>query len=196
MLSNIRKGTGPCWYCSGVAPLDPEVAVADMRAAGVEPLEPYPGSGKPWRSRCYTCEHEASPTLNNVRSGHHPCKYCSSRGFDGTKSGVAYLFRHDDHHALKVGITNDRIERLIEHEREGWSLVEMWNFGVGADARYVEVAVLDAWSTYDYGVSRVDMPQGGYTETVSLEDVTEAEALALIEAAIAALSETETHELS
>ena len=113
--------------------------------------------------------------------------YCSSRGFDGTKSAVVYLFRHDGHGALKVGITNDRIERLIQHEREGWSLVDMWSFDVGADARYVEVAVLDSWSDYEYGVTEDEMPQAGYTETVSLDDVSEADAIALIERTVASL---------
>ncbi|MCD9880852.1 hypothetical protein [Streptomyces guryensis] len=28
------------------------VAVAVMIAAGLEPLEPYPGRGTPWRCRC------------------------------------------------------------------------------------------------------------------------------------------------
>jgi hypothetical protein len=95
-----------------------------------------------------------------------------------------YLFRHDDYHALKVGITNDRIERLLAHEKEGWSLVDMWSFDVGADARFVEVYVLDAWSDYEFGVTEEEMPQSGYTETVDLNDVSEAEAVAMIEAAI------------
>jgi DNA-directed RNA polymerase subunit RPC12/RpoP len=255
-LDGVRRGRG-CRHCSGNVRLDPDVAIADMRAAGVEPLDPYPGKDSPWRSRCLTCGkevsprlggirnsgqrackycfkdwlgerflgdpdeaaqemreagaeplepytnvrtawrcrcltcgHEVSPRLNNVRSGSHPCMYCSSRGFDGTKSGVVYLFRHDKHRALKVGITNDRIERLIQHEREGWSLVDMWSFDVGADARYIESAVLTAWEAYEYGVAEEDMPQAGYTETVSLDDVSEAEALALIESEVARLAES------
>lgn len=158
-----------------------------MRAAGAEPMEPYQGSGIPWRCRCLTCGHEITPRLGNVRSGNRPCKYCSSRGFDGTQPGVVYLFRHDGHGALKVGITNDRIERLIAHERQGWSLVDFWSFDTGADARYVEVAVLEAWGNYAYGVVEDDMPQAGYTETVSLDDVSAAEAVALIKSAIADL---------
>jgi hypothetical protein len=60
----------------------------------------------------------------------------------------------------------------------------MWSFDVGSDARFVEVAVLDAWSEYEYGVTEEEMPQAGYTETVSLNDVSEAEAVTTIEAAI------------
>ena len=56
--------------------------------------------------------------------------------------GILYLFRHDDLRALKVGITNQTIDRLTKHERFGWTLVDLWFHDVGEDARLVEEAVL------------------------------------------------------
>ena len=52
-----------------------ERACEEMRAAGWEPLEPYPGVSGKWRSRCTTCGSESSKTLANVRIG-RGCKVC------------------------------------------------------------------------------------------------------------------------
>jgi hypothetical protein len=59
--------------------IDPEVAVAEMQAAGVEPLEPYPASNAPWRSRCHTCGNEVSPRLNDIRQGGGACWFCAGK---------------------------------------------------------------------------------------------------------------------
>jgi recombinational DNA repair protein (RecF pathway) len=184
-LASIRGGRSGCAYCAGSALTDLRVAVAEMRAAGVEPLEPYANVDEPWRSRCLTCAHEVSPTLASIRAGQGGCRYCAEYGFQHDKPGTLYLIRHTERHALKVGITNDTTQRLLRHERLGWSLVDLWFFDVGADAFDAEQTVLDAWDEYEYAVAAEDMPHGGHTETVSLDDVSEAEAVALIEAATA-----------
>ncbi len=57
--------------------LDPDAAAAIMRKAGVDPLDAYQNSYKPWRCRCRTCGHEVTPRLDNVRSGHSACGYCA-----------------------------------------------------------------------------------------------------------------------
>jgi hypothetical protein len=49
-LGGIRAGRG-CRYCAGQGPIRAEDAVTQMRAAGMEPLEPYPGITQPWRCR-------------------------------------------------------------------------------------------------------------------------------------------------
>ncbi|MEU1376936.1 LysR family transcriptional regulator [Streptomyces triculaminicus] len=46
--SSRPSGWRGCAHCSGRARIDPEAAAAVMRAAGLEPLEPYPGSDKHW----------------------------------------------------------------------------------------------------------------------------------------------------
>lgn len=48
-----------------------------MRAAGLEPLEPYPGSSTPWQCRCTTCGRKTSPTYSNVNSGSRGCRFCA-----------------------------------------------------------------------------------------------------------------------
>lgn len=58
-----------------MAGLDPEKAVEEMLSLGLTPLEPYPGSGKPWRS-LHTCGRESSPRLAMARRGVAVCKFC------------------------------------------------------------------------------------------------------------------------
>lgn len=50
-----------------------------MRAAGIEPLDPFPGSRKPWRGRCVAKGHVTSPTLYGINEGRHPCLYCAGK---------------------------------------------------------------------------------------------------------------------
>lgn len=74
-LNAIRQGTG-CKFCMAGRPADPD---AEMRAAGFEPLEPYPGDAhKPWQCRCSTCGSESLPRLNSVRRG-TGCGFCARR---------------------------------------------------------------------------------------------------------------------
>jgi len=56
--------------------IDPLVAAADMRAAGVQPLVAYPGSNVPWACRCLTCGALVSPRLDSVRAGQGGCRRC------------------------------------------------------------------------------------------------------------------------
>ena len=50
-----------------------------MRAAGFEPLVPYPGTKKPWKSRHLACGQALAPTLDTVRSRGTACRACSAK---------------------------------------------------------------------------------------------------------------------
>ena len=52
-----------------------------MVAAGLEPLEPYPGSKLPWRSRCVTCDRMSNPRYSNVLQG-SSCGWCTGHRVD------------------------------------------------------------------------------------------------------------------
>jgi len=57
-----------------------DVAVAMMREAGLEPLEPYPGAGsRKWRCRCGRCGAEVAPRLGSIRRGFSGCIHCGHR---------------------------------------------------------------------------------------------------------------------
>jgi hypothetical protein len=55
-----------------------EKALQVMKAANLEPLVRYPGSGKPWRSRCLRCKHLVSPRYNSVQQTGSGCRYCGA----------------------------------------------------------------------------------------------------------------------
>jgi len=61
--------------------LDPKVAEKVALKAGFKPLEPYVGSGKPWKCKCLKCGKCPSPTLDTMRQG-YKCAYCAKRKID------------------------------------------------------------------------------------------------------------------
>lgn len=82
-LANVRRGQSVCRHCSyrgssAKQRMSENDAAAVMRAAGLEPLEPYPGSGTRWLCRCATCDSEVRPTLDRVRQG-KGCAVCGRR---------------------------------------------------------------------------------------------------------------------
>jgi hypothetical protein len=84
---NIQQGWGGCRNCEQAASAarqrGPEdAAVADMRAAGLEPLESYRNVMTPWRSQCQACGREVSPLLNNIRKGQGGCIWCTQGAVD------------------------------------------------------------------------------------------------------------------
>ncbi|MGY1583252.1 hypothetical protein [Streptomyces sp. MN13] len=75
-LGNIRKGQFGCLYCAGRF-VDPEAAAEVMRAAGLRPLEPYPGSDRKWRCVHEPCGREVTPRYVRINGGGGPCRFCS-----------------------------------------------------------------------------------------------------------------------
>lgn len=78
--ANIRAGQGGCVYC---ARRSSATAVEQMRAAGFEPQETYPGIREPWTCRCMTCGKTVTPRLHHiVYGGSGGCKWCGRRAVD------------------------------------------------------------------------------------------------------------------
>ena len=107
--------------------------------------------------------------------------------FDFTRPAILYLLRHAEWPTYKIGVTNEDTGRLEAHEGAGWELVESRTAN-GEIAYEVEQTVLAWWrNELQLGpyLSREQMPQGGWTETVSSEAVDLAEVTTFIDAAIA-----------
>lgn len=169
----VRGGTaGPCGYC-GKRLVDPAEAAELMRSAMLEPLEPYPGARIPWKCRCLRCDRFVTPTQNTVKQGFGGCRWCQDSGFKLAAPANVYLIVHVLHGAAKVGITNTRGARLKLHSSHGWEAVAVVPMP-GMRAAAIEADILDWWRT-DLGLppylSRVEMPQGGWTETVDLDAI-------------------------
>ncbi len=90
-FSMVRRGASKgCKYCGGRARVDAEVAVADMRAAALEPLAPYPGhTASPWRCRCTRCGSEVTARLMKIRAGEGCCKRCGVEASAATRRADA-----------------------------------------------------------------------------------------------------------
>lgn len=79
----VLNGQGGCRHCGGRARVPERQAVAEMLAAGVQPLQDYPGVNERWRSRCLAehCPGPADriiyPRLGWVRRGAQACKWCA-----------------------------------------------------------------------------------------------------------------------
>ncbi|MDH6681033.1 hypothetical protein M2284_005276 [Rhodococcus sp. LBL1] len=82
-VGEARKGSG-CLGCAAQKP-NPVLqrrsgnAVAAMRDAGLEPLEEFPGSKKPWRSRCLVCGTIGTPRLGGILAGQGGCVPCGQK---------------------------------------------------------------------------------------------------------------------
>lgn len=171
-LSSARKTMFKCRYCAGRA-TDSETALAIMADAGLRPLAPFPGSVKlPWVAVHDVCGRKVEPTLDKViQRRRAPCRHCAKYGFQPDRPGYLYLLTHGALGAGKIGICNEGSGRIRDHERHGWTLVRKELLD-GELALGAEQLVLDRWMQLDlpYGVTKADMSQRGWTETVALID--------------------------
>jgi hypothetical protein len=93
------NGTG-CKFCWSVRRgknllVKQEDAIAVMRAAGLEPQEPYVRSGDPWRCIHIACGREVFPSYNTIQQGRGGCQQC---GYLKTAASI----RHDDEFAAEI----------------------------------------------------------------------------------------------
>jgi hypothetical protein len=168
----VKRNNAGCAYCAGKL-VHPDEAENVMRLAGFKTLTPYPGSQTAWPSIHDNCGKEVSPQYASVRLG-GGCKYCSNSTFNYEEPAVLYLITHEELGAHKVGIGGLLKGRLEQHKREGWLVYKTLNFETGDIAYDVEQQVLN-WFVNDIGLfpflSKQEMPQGGWTETVDATEI-------------------------
>jgi len=98
--------------------LDEDQAIAIMRAADFEPLEPYTLIKTPWKCRCLRCGNITSPILNNIKSGHgRGCKTCG-----GAERGRLASISKRTGHAELVRILNSKNVTLLDDYKNGKSI--------------------------------------------------------------------------
>lgn len=173
--SSLRTSSGYCDRCKPSARWTAERALQVMRAAGMEPLEPFPGSRVSWKSQCTTCQTVGAPALANIASGQGGCKICGNFGFDVRKPTTLYVLLHQTHRVFKVGITNTGSTRLRDLERVGFVPGRLYEFKEGSEPLRIETLVLRHLRT-ELGLSQALTPAemhgvGGATETFWRDDV-------------------------
>jgi len=63
-----------------------ETATALFLKNKLKPLEPFPGTQKPWKSKCLNTGKIVSPTYGKVRDFGHRCNYCSRGTVDEVRA--------------------------------------------------------------------------------------------------------------
>ena len=144
-----------------------------MRNAQLQPLEPYPGSLPKWRCRCLKCNKVVSPCYSTVQRGSGGCRWCRNSGFKAADEAVVYLITHTGFRAAKIGITDSSGSRLKKHSTRGWQV--LCAVAVPGDrAILIEAEILDWWRgelALPAYLGQREMRQGGWTETVSAEEI-------------------------
>lgn len=147
-LNNVklRQKNFGCIYCMGGRVTEKQ-AIELMRAAGVVPIDSYPGRDSPWKSRCIKCSRIVRPTYANARRGQGGCKYCAEHGIDMLAPTYLYILFHKEFNAFKVGVgkigttkKNDRINKLSS---DGWELIKRHDFETGIIALTYESWIFD-----------------------------------------------------
>lgn len=182
LYSGVKGRRHRCGHCAGSAPLDPVACAAEMRAAGFEPLEPYPGSDKRWLCRC-PAGHEVHLRLTGVRTG-KGCRMCATHGIDLAGPAKLYVITHREWDAIKVGIgaCTGYTSRLLQHERQGWELYQAADYTTGAAAYDVEQAVLERLRGAELcPFLTKDVMPNGWSETCSADRVTAGEVWTMVE---------------
>lgn len=168
------RGRG-CVYCGGKK-VDPDEAFRLMLSAGLIPLEIYQRADKPWSCTCNKCKKLVTPTYTSIRIGQGGCRYCTNKGLDYNAPAFLYLMTNQDFGAHKVGVGNykTRNNRITEHKKTGWILIQSMDFKTGDLAFQVEQETL-VWlrEIKKLGVylSKAEMPQGGETETFDASEI-------------------------
>lgn len=133
-LGGIKAGQGGCVPCGQAKTaaaargrrLDDDSTAGEMRAAGLEPLVPYPGSDKQWSCRCMKCERTVFARLTGVRTG-KGCRFCATHGIDLTAPTMVYVITHERWGSVKDGIGactgyNSRGQNRTHHARSAVSI--------------------------------------------------------------------------
>ena len=170
-----NQGYNPCVYCAGKK-VDPKTAFQLMLNAGLTPLEKYKRADSRWRCTCNKCGKIVTPTYTSIRIGQGGCKFCTNKGLDYNAPSFLYLMTHQELRSHKVGIGNykTRNNRIDEHKKTGWILIQNIDFQTGEEAFQVEQETL-VWlrEVKKLGIylSKSEMPQGGETETVDASEI-------------------------
>ena len=185
-VGNLRSNKTKCRACAdrqlaALFRLTDEDVAARAVLARIELLEPFGGTHESIKVRCVECGYEARRRINWSKPS-KGCVRCGSRPFDFGAPSIVYLLVHAMHRALKIGVSNVGTNRLADHQRHGWEVANIERID-GESAYQIEQAVLRWWRK-DLGLpphlSSTEVPQGGWTETVSADFVEVPDAVAFV----------------
>jgi len=103
-LADQVLGVSSGWLVAGLSQMSgPALAEAIMRAAGLRPLVPYPGSAAPWLCEPEPRGLEITPLFANVKRRGTACRKCAAdkRGAVGKSEGSRSGSRDDCRRRVK-----------------------------------------------------------------------------------------------
>jgi hypothetical protein len=181
---HVLKGKkSGCAFCNKVR-IDPQDAERLMISAGYTPLEPYKNSKARWKSRHETCGKTVFPRYNSVYNGQGGCPDCVDK-YSYNEPSYFYVLENSLHNSLKIGISNNetRDDRVLIHAKHGWKLIQRIEFENGFLAYEFEQTLLRYLrkvKAVPVHLSKVEMPQSGYSETMSKDAISLAELQKLV----------------
>ena len=178
IYDSVRRGNGACKYCAKGQYVDPKDAEKLMIRNGFKPLEPYAGGHIKWKCIHIKCGKNVQVRYQEIRAGKGGCRTCATSGFQINKKSYIYLITHNSFGAHKVGIANvpqyKYNDRLFRHKKEGWEVVEVWNFQDGNHMFEIESEIFKIIRV-DLGLPpylvKGQMKFSGETETVDADSV-------------------------
>ena len=117
-----------------------------------------------------SCGNKAQININNWRNGKR-CKICGNTlVYDRALPANVYLLTREEQ--IKIGINNRKSWRLVNHKRNGWTVVDKIGPIKGEFARSIEKTILDCLD--DKGIPRgkkiFKEPFDGYSEVWLAKD--------------------------
>lgn len=175
-LSDAKKGLG-CKRCSNLIAnqrlrISEKTAIKLMLRAQLKPLVSYRTSGARWKCQCLKCEKVVYPSYNSIQQGQGGCKSCADSGFNPNLPSYLYLITNSKLKSHKIGIANKNTsqDRLKKFVKQGWKVVNVWDFKHGVKAYRIEKRVLGIVRKdlrIQIHIKKTQMPKTeGYTETI------------------------------
>ena len=166
---NRTQGSG-CGVCSGnrvalgfndLATTDPEIA---RQAFGWDTSSISRGSEISGEWECEYGHHWFAMVKDRTHG--KGCPTCSKTGFDPNSDGWLYLLNHPLWEMLQIGITNFPDDRLSNHRKLGWELIELRGPMDGLIAREWETSILKMLRRHGAKLGSADVVGkfDGYTE--------------------------------
>lgn len=171
VVSNRVLRSDGCPYCSGHRVLvgfnDLATKLPELRDEALfDPTSVTPGSNakKPWR-----CPEGHRYSMSpNARSSGQGCPSCATFGFSPEEPAWLYLLeREDETRVRQVGITNNLKQRLAQHARNAFVLVDQRGPMKGQSAQEIERLLLAYLRSVSISISKIEVDSkfDGYTET-------------------------------
>jgi hypothetical protein len=178
---SVQQGRGCCNYCgtrAGAKKWSKNIEEVQpvLKSKGITLLEKeVKGMREKHRLKCHKCNLIWSARLSSV-TGEIGCPNCALYGLKPNLVSYIYLVEHKKFRSIKLGIANanksrDRVDKHIE---KGWEIYKIKNFPSGVEARRVETECLKYFrkvKNLKPHLSKLELPQGGWTETFDANDI-------------------------